>query len=74
MVWRASGEALQEDFMRINGKSGFKSRYDLILVVSAMIAIAMLISKMVHSWRSLPPSLGMNNSAIVVADSRVAPR
>jgi hypothetical protein len=60
--------------MRINGKTIFKSRHDLILIISAMIAIAMIISKMVHDWRSLPPSLGMNNAAIVVADNRVAPR
>jgi hypothetical protein len=60
--------------MRINVKSIFKSRHDLILIISAMIAVAMIISKMVHNWRTLPPSLGMNHAAIVVADSRVAPR
>ena len=60
--------------MRISGKAVVKSSHDLILIVGAIIAIAMLVSKMVHSWRTSPPSLGMSNAAVMLADSSVAPR
>jgi hypothetical protein len=63
-----------EDSMRISGKTVVKSSHDLILIVGAIIAIAMLVSKMVHSWRTSPPSLGMGNATVMVADSSVAPR
>ena len=56
--------------MRVNGRTIFKSSHDLILIIGAVIALAMIVSKMVHSWRSLPTSLGMNQAAAMVADSR----
>jgi hypothetical protein len=56
--------------MRLNGRTIFKSSHDLILIVGAMIALAMIVSKMVRNWRSQPASLGMNNAAVMVADSR----
>ncbi|MGH7924891.1 MAG: hypothetical protein ACREQH_09920 [Candidatus Binatus sp.] len=59
--------------MRVSRKSIFRSSHDLILIIGAMIALAMIVSKMVHSWRSAPPSLGMENS-VTVAGSRVASR
>ena len=61
--------------MRVNGRTILRSSHDLILIVGALIALAMIISKMVHNWRNLPPSLGMDNAAaVMVADSRVVPR
>ena len=61
--------------MRINGRSIVKSSHDLILVVGAVIAIAMIVSKMVHNWRHLPPSLGMTSARVMLADNnRLAPR
>lgn len=60
----------REGSMRLNGRTIFKSSHDLILIVGAMIALAMIVAKMVHNWRSLPASLGMNNAAMMVADSR----
>ena len=60
--------------MRISGKSIAKSSHDLILIVGAVIAIMMIVSKMVHNWRNLPPSLGMTNAAVMVADNSLAPR
>jgi len=57
--------------MRISGRTIVRSSHDLILVVGAVIAIAMIVSKMVHNWRNLPPpNLGMSNAAVMVADSR----
>jgi hypothetical protein len=58
--------------MRISGR--IKSSHDLLLIIGAVIAIAMIISKMVHNWRYLPPSLGMSNAAVRIADSSVVPR
>jgi hypothetical protein len=57
--------------MRVIGRSKIRSSHDVILIVGALIAIAMIVSKMVHNWRSLPPSLGMN-SAVTLVNSRVA--
>jgi hypothetical protein len=53
-----------------------KSSHDLLLIVGAVIAIAMIVAKMVHNWRNLPSSLGATNVSIsvVVADNRLAPR
>jgi hypothetical protein len=56
--------------MRISGRTIVRSSHDLILVVGAVIAIAMIVGEMVHNWRHLPPSLGMTNAAVMVADSR----
>ena len=44
--------------MRTGGKSIVKSSHDLILIVGAAIAIAMIVAKMVHNWRNLPTNLG----------------
>ena len=62
--------------MRTGGKSIVKSSHDLLLIVGAVIAIAMIVAKMVHNWRNLPTSLGANNASVllVVADNRLAPR
>ena len=46
--------------MRISRKLTTKSSHDLILIVGAAIAIAIMITSMLHSWRPLPPKLGMN--------------
>jgi hypothetical protein len=43
----------------------------MILIIGAMIALAMIVSKMVHNWRNPPTNLGMGN-AVTVVDSRVA--
>ena len=59
--------------MRISGKTLVKSSHDMILIIGAVIAIAMIVSKMVHNWRNLPPSLGMSNAAVMVADNSLAP-
>jgi len=56
--------------MRVNAKSIVKSSHDLILVVGALIAIAMIASEMIHNWRSVPKNLGMGT----VAESRLASR
>ena len=40
--------------MRTGGKSIVKSSHDLLLIIGAVIAIAMIVSKMVHNWRNLP--------------------
>lgn len=58
--------------MRI-GKSLLKSSHDVILIVAAAIAIAMMVSSVLHNSRIFPESWGMGN-AVRVADSRVAPR
>ncbi len=60
--------------MRIGGKSAVKSSHDLILIVGAVIAIAMIVSKMIHNWRTLPSNLGMTNAAVMMADNDPAPR
>ena len=60
--------------MRISGKTLVKSSHDLVLIIGAVIAIAMIVSKMVHNWRNSPPSLGMSNAAVMVADSSLPPR
>ncbi len=57
--------------MRVIGRSKIRSSHDVILIVGALIAIAMIVSKMVHNWRSLPQNLGMN-SAVTLVNSRVA--
>jgi hypothetical protein len=46
--------------MRISRKLTTKSSHDLILIVGAAIAIAIMVTSMLHSWRPLPPKLGMN--------------
>jgi len=53
--------------LRISGR--IKSSHDLFLVIGAVIALAMIVSKMVHNWKRLPPSLGMSTTAVMVADS-----
>ena len=60
--------------MRISAKSVVKSSHDLILIVGEVIAVTMIVAKMVHNWRTLPPSLGMSNAAVMVADNNLAPR
>jgi hypothetical protein len=50
----------KEGQMRISRKLTTKSSHDLILIVGAAIAIAIMITSMLHSWRPLPPKLGMN--------------
>ncbi len=60
--------------MRIGGKTLVKSSHDLILIIGAVIAIAMIVSKMVHNWRSAPVNLGMSNAAVVMlAEAGPAP-
>ena len=44
--------------MRFNGKTLVKSSHDLIPIVGAVIAIAMLVSKMLHNWRRPQAGLG----------------
>jgi len=56
--------------MRVIGRSKIRSSHDVILIVGALIAIAMIVSKMVHNWRSLPQNLGMN-SAVTLVNSRI---
>ena len=46
--------------MRISRKLTTKSSHDLILIVGAAIAIAIMATSMLHNWRALPPKLGMN--------------
>ena len=60
--------------MRISGKTFVKSSHDLILIVGAVIAIAMIVAKMVHNWRNLPSNLGMSNASVMVADNSLAPQ
>ncbi len=57
--------------MRVIGRTKIRSSHDVILIVGALIAIAMIVSKMVHNWRSLPQNLGMNN-AVTLVNSRTA--
>jgi hypothetical protein len=59
--------------MRIVGRSRVRSSHDLFLIIGAVIALAMIVSKMVHNWRRLPPSLGMTTTAVMVADSSFVP-
>jgi len=59
--------------MRIVGRSRVRSSHDLFLIVGAVIALAMIVSKMVHNWKHLPPSLGMTSTAVMVADSSFVP-
>jgi hypothetical protein len=68
-----SKSARREDSMRIVGRTRARSSHDLLLIVGAVIAIAMIVSKMVHNWRHLPPSLGMTSTAVMVADSSFVP-
>jgi hypothetical protein len=56
--------------MKINAKSLVKSSHDMILIIGAMLAIAMITAEMVHNWRSVPKNLGMGT----VAESRLASR
>jgi hypothetical protein len=56
--------------MRVNTKTIVKSSHDIILVIGALIAIAMIASDMVHNWRSVPKNLGMGT----VAESHLASR
>jgi hypothetical protein len=60
--------------MRTGGKSIVKSSHDLLLIVGAVIAIAMIVATMVHNWRNLPSNMGMSDASVVVADNRLAPR
>jgi hypothetical protein len=60
--------------MRFSGKTLVKSSHDLVLIIGAVIAIAMIVSKMVHNWRTSPPSLGMSGAVVMMADSNPAPR
>ena len=53
--------------MRISRKSILQSSHDLILIIGAMIAIAMMVSSLRHHVRLTQPSLGMTTSQIVVA-------
>jgi len=59
--------------MPISGKSLVKSSHDLILIVCAVIAIAMIVSKVVRNWRNSSPSVGMSSAAVMVADNSRAP-
>ena len=63
----------REGSMRVNGKARVRSSHDLFLIIGAVIAIAMIVSKMVHNWRHLPPSLGMTSTSVMVADSSFVP-
>jgi hypothetical protein len=63
----------REGSMRISGKTRVRSSHDLFLIIGAVIAIAMIASKMVHNWRHYPPSLGMTSTAVRIADSGVVP-
>jgi hypothetical protein len=51
-----------------------KSSHDLLLIVGAVIAIAMIVATMVHNWRNLPSNLGKSDASVMVADNRLAPR
>ena len=44
------------------GKSVLKSSHDLVLIVGAAIAIAMMVSSMLHSSSIYPANLGMGNA------------
>jgi hypothetical protein len=66
-------KARREGSMRIVGRTRVRSSHDLFLIIGAVIAIAMIVSKMVHNWRHLPPSLGMTSTAVMVADSSFVP-
>ena len=56
--------------MKVTAKTIVKSSHDVILIVGALIAIAMIASEMVHNWRSVPKNIGMGT----VAESRLAAR
>jgi hypothetical protein len=60
--------------MRTGVKSMVKSSHDLLLIVGAVIAIAMIVATMVHNWRNLPSNLGKSDASVMVADNRLAPR
>jgi hypothetical protein len=60
--------------MRTGVKSIVKSSHDLILIVGAVIAVAMIVATMVHNWRNLPSNLGTSDASVMVADNRLAPR
>jgi hypothetical protein len=59
--------------MRISGRTLVRSSHDLILIIGAVIAIAMIVSKMVHNWRNLPSNLGMSNASVMVAENSPTP-
>jgi hypothetical protein len=56
--------------MKTKAKSVVKSSHDLILVIGALLALAMIVSEMVHNWRHVPA--GTYGST--VAESRLAAR
>jgi hypothetical protein len=60
--------------MRTGGKSIVKSSHDLLLIVGAVIAIAMIVATMVHNWRNMPSNMGMSDASVMVADNLLAPR
>ncbi len=53
--------------MRVSRKSILQSSHDLILIIGAMIAIAMMVSSLRHHVRLAPTNLGMVTSETVVA-------
>ena len=61
------GQMPPEGPMRTSQKSLLKSSHDLILIVGAVIAIAMMVSSIRRHWRILPASLGMGNTVTVAA-------
>jgi hypothetical protein len=73
-VLRFADKPAGRGFMRFSGKTLVKSSHDLVLIIGAVIAIAMIVSKMVHNWRTSPPSLGMSSGVVMMADSNPAPR
>ena len=71
MVRCVSEAAHQEGIlMRVNARTLLRSSHDLILIVGAVIAIVMIVSKMVHNWKNPPQSLGMSSAAVMVAESQ----
>jgi hypothetical protein len=56
--------------MRIYRRSILRSSHDLILIIGAAIAIAMIVSKMRHDWRKLPTTMGME-TAVTLAEVHV---
>lgn len=63
--WRLR-QALREGPMRINRRTAFKSS-DLILIVGAVLAIAMMISAMRHNRKNLQQGLGMQSGVTAPA-------
>ncbi|HEV2171237.1 MAG TPA: hypothetical protein VGR40_09835 [Candidatus Binatus sp.] len=57
--------------MKIKARSMVKSSHDLILVVGALLALAMIVSEMVHNWRHLPAG---SYGATTVTENRLAAR